>query len=80
MFPDTTRERYGFQHCYITNTVKCGVRDQNKKSHTYKELAACRPFLLREIELVAPKVLVGVGGNSFEHLHKQVVSAQTAFV
>lgn len=65
------RERYGFQHCYITNNVKCGVR--RGSAHTEEELDACRRFLLREIELVAPRVIVGVGGNSFEHLHRKVV-------
>ena len=43
------REAYGFLGCYLTNSVKCGVRLGSR--HTGEELASCRGFLLRELEL-----------------------------
>jgi uracil-DNA glycosylase len=69
------RERYGFQDCYLTNTVKCGVRRGAR--HTNDELAACRPHLIREIELLKPQVAVGVGGNAYRHFRREVLPRLT---
>ena len=65
------REHFGFQHCYLTNSVKCGVR--NGSSHTNAEIQACRAFLAQEIELVRPLVAVGVGNNAYRTLRRQVL-------
>lgn len=64
------RKKYGFENCYITNSVKCGVRSGSR--HTDAEVAACSPFLMREIQLVRPMVAVGVGKNAMRVL-KQIV-------
>lgn len=44
---------------YIANVVKC--RPPENRNPEPDEIAACRPFLHRQIELVAPKILVAWG-------------------
>lgn len=44
---------------YIANVVKC--RPPNNRNPEPLEIAACSPFLLRQIELVRPKVIVALG-------------------
>lgn len=44
---------------YIANIVKC--RPPNNRDPEPDEVSACRPFVLRQIELVAPKVIVALG-------------------
>jgi uracil-DNA glycosylase family 4 len=44
---------------YIANTVPW--RPPGNRNPTEQEIAACAPFLTRQIELVAPKVLVTLG-------------------
>ncbi len=44
---------------YIANIVKC--RPPNNRDPEPDEVAACRPFVLRQIELVAPTVIVALG-------------------
>ena len=51
---------------YITNV--CFWRPPGNRKPTDAELAAQLPFVLRHIELVAPKVLVLVGGSSAQML------------
>jgi DNA polymerase len=51
---------------YITNV--CFWRPPGNRKPTEAELAAQLPFVLRHIELVAPKVLVLVGGSSAQML------------
>ncbi len=45
---------------YITNVVKC--RPPGNRDPKPEETAACRSYLDRQIEVVAPKLLVAVGG------------------
>ena len=47
---------------YICNGVKC--RPPGNRKPTAQELAACRPFLLEQIALVQPQVLVLVGATA----------------
>jgi DNA polymerase len=44
---------------YLTNTVKCRASEERppEKEH----LAACRPFLLSQIDTISPKVIVTMG-------------------
>jgi DNA polymerase len=44
---------------YIANVVKC--RPPENRNPEPDEIAACRPFLERQIELVSPRVLVALG-------------------
>jgi hypothetical protein len=69
---EETRRKYGFENCYITNTVKCGVRFSSK--HNQSEVVACRGFLVREIEFINPQVLVGVGANAYRTLRTDTLA------
>ena len=44
---------------YIANVVKC--RPPGNRTPTPEEAAACAPFLDRQIDLIAPKVIVALG-------------------
>lgn len=44
---------------YIANVVKC--RPPNNRDPVPEEIAACRPYLESQLELVAPKVVVTLG-------------------
>lgn len=52
------------QDAYICNVVKCRPPDNRKP--TPEEMAACLPWLLQQIELVQPKVLVLAGATAME--------------
>ena len=47
------------QDVYIANVIKC--RPPQNRNPELDEIEACQPFLLRQIELVQPKVLVALG-------------------
>jgi uracil-DNA glycosylase family 4 len=47
---------------YIANVVKC--RPPGNRTPSAEEAAACAPFLDRQIELVAPKVIVALGKSA----------------
>jgi DNA polymerase len=49
---------------YITNIVKC--RPPQNRKPLPDEIAACIPYLHRQIELIRPKVLVALGGTAGE--------------
>jgi len=51
---------------FILNTVKC--RPPLNRKPLPDELAACAPYLERQIELVGPKVLVALGATAAESL------------
>lgn len=44
---------------YIANVVKC--RPPNNRNPEADEIASCMPFLQRQVEVVAPKVIVALG-------------------
>jgi len=69
---EEVRKENGFQDCYITNSVKCGVRQRDRQGavHTDDEINGCISFLLRELELIQPLVVVGVGANAAAILRK----------
>ena len=48
---------------YITNVVKCRARDAEAKDRSphADEIAACLPYLERQIELLQPQVIVALG-------------------
>ena len=51
------------EEVYITNLLKC--RPPNNRDPLPGEIEACRPYLDRQIEMIAPKVLVMLGRYSF---------------
>jgi DNA polymerase len=51
---------------YITNIVKC--RPPQNRKPLPDEIAACIPYLHRQLELIRPKVIVAMGGTAGEAL------------
>jgi DNA polymerase len=51
---------------YITNIVKC--RPPQNRKPLPDEMAACLPYLHRQIALIRPKVIVALGGTAGEAL------------
>lgn len=51
---------------YITNV--CNWRPPGNRNPSEEELALCRPFICRHIELISPKIIVIVGGVSLQAL------------
>jgi uracil-DNA glycosylase family 4 len=51
---------------FICNIVKC--RPPENRLPQYDEIAACLPFLYRQIELVKPKVILAMGGTAAQSL------------
>jgi DNA polymerase len=51
------------QEVYITNMIKC--RAPNNRDPLPGEIDACRPYLARQLDLIAPKVIVTLGRFSF---------------
>jgi len=51
---------------YIANVVKC--RPPNNRNPEPDEIVACEPFLLRQIELVRPEVIVTLGNFATQAL------------
>ena len=51
---------------FICNVVKC--RPPENRLPQYDEIAACLPYLYRQIELVKPKVILAMGGTAAQSL------------
>jgi DNA polymerase len=58
---DLPRERV-----FICNVVKC--RPPENRVPQYDEVAACVPYLFRQIELLAPRVILAMGGTAAQTL------------
>jgi uracil-DNA glycosylase family 4 len=54
------------EHVYITNTVYW--RPPGNRTPTPEEIEACAPFLARQIELLAPQILVLLGGAAAKNI------------
>lgn len=54
------------QDVYICNIVKC--RPPNNRTPTAQEMDACRPYLLEQIRLVDPKIILLTGASSVKGL------------
>ncbi|WP_135303547.1 uracil-DNA glycosylase [Haloarcula amylovorans] len=55
---------FGHEDCYYTNAVKC--HPPANRDPTDEELANCRPYLVAEVETVAPKAVVPTGKHATE--------------
>lgn len=51
---------------YIANIVKC--RPPNNRTPNIEEANLCKPFILKQIELIKPAVIVALGSTSFKYL------------
>ena len=47
---------------FVTNVVKC--HPPNNRSSLPKEISNCQPYLVRELQLVKPKIIVVVGADA----------------
>lgn len=56
------RHSEGKNSVYITNTVFW--RPPDNRTPTPAEILSCRPFLMKHLELIAPEILVMVGGTA----------------
>ena len=54
------------EQVFICNVVKC--RPPENRLPQYDEIAACLPYLHRQIELVKPKVILAMGGTAAQSL------------
>jgi len=57
---------FGPEDVYIANIVKC--RPPGNRVPTPEEAAACRPWLMKQIELVAPKIIVLLGSTALVNM------------
>jgi len=55
---------------YVTNAVKCAMSDENKKPGK-KDITACRPYLLKEIQKIKPNVIGCLGAIALEAVLKR---------
>jgi len=51
---------------YIANIVKC--RTPENRVPTMEEASACKPYLMQQIEMIKPQIIVALGSTSFHHL------------
>jgi len=51
---------------YITNIVKC--RPPNNRAPTPTEAHTCQPYLLKQIELIKPKLILTLGATAYHYL------------
>ena len=51
---------------YISNIVKCRPRDNMEPTPT--EAHTCQPYLLKQIELIKPKIIVALGATAYHYL------------
>ena len=61
---------------YIANAVKC--RPPNNRTPEADELAACFPYLRRQIELIKPRLIVALGRPAAQALLNQEVKISAA--
>ncbi len=54
------------QRVFVANTVKC--RPPRNRNPSAEELAACEPFLLRQIELLQPRIILALGAFAIKAL------------
>ncbi len=51
---------------YIANIVKC--RPPANRVPTQEEANTCKPYLLKQIEIISPKIIVSLGATSYRYL------------
>lgn len=57
---------------YIANIVKC--RPPNNRVPSIQEASICKEYLLKQIELVNPKIIVALGTTSYHYLTDDTTS------
>jgi DNA polymerase len=54
------------EHVFISNIVKC--RPPDNRVPTPLEAAACMPWLLKQIELINPKIMILLGATALKYM------------
>jgi len=54
------------EEVYISNIVKCRPRENAEPTPT--EAHTCHPYLLKQIELIKPKIIVALGATAYHYL------------
>jgi len=54
------------EHVFISNIVKC--RPPDNRVPTREEAAVCMPWLLKQIELINPKILILLGATALKYM------------
>jgi DNA polymerase len=54
------------EQCYICNVVKC--RPPQNRDPEPDEIAACEPFLKKQLSFIKPQVIVGLGRHACQTL------------
>lgn len=54
------------QQVFIANTLKC--RPPGNRNPSPEELAKCEPFLIRQVQLVQPKIILAMGAFAVQSL------------
>jgi DNA polymerase len=54
------------EEIYIANILKC--RTPENRVPTMEEASACKPYLMQQIEMIKPQIIVALGSTSFHHL------------
>ncbi len=62
----TRAEAEPARQVYIANTIKC--RPPGNRNPEPEELAQCEPFLIRQVELVQPKIIIAMGRFAVQSL------------
>ncbi len=62
----TRQEAPAHQQVYIANTVKC--RPPGNRNPLPEELTRCEPFLIRQLELVRPRIILAMGRFAVQSL------------
>ncbi|OYT37621.1 MAG: uracil-DNA glycosylase [Desulfurococcales archaeon ex4484_58] len=57
------------EEVYITNIVKC--RPPNNRDPKEEEIKRCSPYLVRQIKLIKPKIIVALGRHSAKFLFEE---------
>lgn len=60
---------------YIANTVKC--RPPKNRTPLPSEINACKPYLIRQIQLVKPKILILLGSPSLKTILEEPLAITT---
>lgn len=56
---------------YFTDTIKCGLeKTREKEKLTLRNKNCTQKFLLKEIEIIQPKLIICLGSHSFETLNR----------
>ncbi len=54
------------EEIYIANIIKC--RTPENRVPAMEEASACKPYLMQQIEMIKPQIIVALGSTSFHHL------------